>query len=118
MNETELRSSMEAHQRRNAELVAHLRTKDVDLRVPRLIELHFWADSHEGAVLLARALYEKGFLILVLAPVTSSEHPSRWNLEARVSQSVDVTVRPEFVEDLVRVANAFSAELDGWGTSV
>jgi hypothetical protein len=118
MNEAEIQGSIRAHASRNEELIRRLRTKGVDLGESRSIELHFWAPSQRDAAMLGRALNEKGFLVLMLAPTNPKDGPQRWNVEVGIRQSIDLTVRREFVEELVRMASEFSSELDGWGTSL
>jgi len=118
MLEVEIQASIKGHQKRNTELMKRLRAKGAILGEPRSIDLHFWAPSQKHAALLSRALYERGFLVLVLAPANSKEDPKRWNIEAGVRQSINITIRKEFVEGMVRMASDFSSEFDGWGTSL
>jgi hypothetical protein len=74
----------------------------------------FWTWSNEDAAGLAAALTTRGFRILAQRPGTSSNDPSLWNAEAGIQQSIELTLRREFTDELVRVAAAHSGRYDGW----
>ena len=106
--------SLSAHEKRNAELAALIRTKGASLDEPRVIECHFWAPSQNSADQLAMALQAKGFVKLTVNP---TEH-DRWNVETAITQSVNRTVSVEFTADLLETAAMFDGCFDGWGTSL
>ena len=90
----------------------------MDLREPREIECHFWAWSSDDAASLAGALAAKGFRLLAQRPAGAASDPSLWNVEAGIRQSIELTLRREFTEEMARTAALHSAQYDGWGTSV
>jgi regulator of RNase E activity RraB len=53
-----------------------------------------------------------------MGPAASESDPSRWNIETGINQSIELTMRPEFTDEVVRLADSHSAEYDGWGTSI
>lgn len=58
-------------------------------------------------------LISRGFRILVQRPTASTEDPSRWNIEAEIKQSIELTIRREFTDELVRVATAGAGVIAG-----
>jgi regulator of RNase E activity RraB len=106
------------HEVREASLRNMFLEKKLDLRAPRSIECHFWTWSEEGAVQLADALKSRGFEILVQQRAGIADDPDRWNLEVAIKQSIDLTMRREFIEDLVRLAGSYDGLYDGWGTRI
>jgi regulator of RNase E activity RraB len=107
------------HVERNHELVNVLVRRGVDFDVPRLIEHHFWAEGHRNAVTLAKELFSRGFLILVLARVTTGdESRDLWNVEAEAQQSITVTVNNDTALELIEIADRLNCIYDGWGTRV
>ena len=116
--EAEIETIIQGHESRNETLRQTLVSKGVDLGEPRMIECHFWAWSSDDAADLAEALTTRGFRILVQRPAASPKDPSLWNVEAGIHQSVELTMRREFTDELVRVAAFRSARYDGWGTSI
>jgi hypothetical protein len=106
------------HEVRNASLRQVFLEKKVDLTEPRKIDCHFWIWSRSDAAELAESLKSRGFEILAQRPAAKAGDPSRWNLEAAVRQSIDLTMRPEFTDELVRLADSHSGIYDGWGTSI
>lgn len=107
-----------AHETRNRALLDVLQNKGVDLSEPRLIECHFWTWSESDAANLAEDLVGRGFEILVRRPAASSRDPDLWNVEAAIRQSIKLTLRREFTDELIRAAAARSGQYDGWGTAV
>lgn len=118
MSDTEIQALMKKHEERNMTLIEQLRARGVNLEETRSIELHFWASTRQDAAFLARALYEKGYLVLALAPSNAESKKQQWNVEVGIRQSIKQTVRKELVEELVRLADRHSSEFDGWGTSL
>ena len=106
------------HEARNASLRHVFLDKNVDLAEPRQIECHFWTWGEENAVHLGETLKKRGFEIITQRPAALSDDPSRWNLEAAVRQSIDLTMRREFVDELARLADSHGGLYDGWGTRI
>jgi regulator of RNase E activity RraB len=106
------------HRGRNAQLADALRKAGVDPAASRSIECHFWAVGREEAALLGRALYERGFLVLALAPAVHLPNRIIWNVEAAIQQSPDATMSDGFIREIAGIAFAHSAVFDGWGTPV
>ena len=106
------------HEARNASLRRVFSEKEVDLAESRQIECHFWTRGREDALGLSESLKSRGFEILTQRPAAIAGDQGRWNLEAAVRQSIDLTMRPEFTDELVRLADSHSGLYDGWGTCV
>jgi len=105
------------HLKRDEMLRNTLLEKGVALNEKRSIELHFWASKQEDAVMLAKALYNNGLLVLTLAPV-SNEPADKWNIEAGTETTVENLTSPSVVQRFVKLAAEFNATYDGWGTLV
>lgn len=90
------------HETRNASLREVFVEKNVDLKEPRTIECHFWTWSRNDAAELSESLKSRGFEILTQRPAAIAGDPSRWKLEAAVKQSIDLTMRREFIDELAR----------------
>ena len=118
LSESQIEEAISGHEARNAELRRVFVEKRVDFSESRLVECHFWASSKEDADGLAKALLARGFFIISQGPAASSNEPLLWNVEAGVRQSIELTLRREFTDELVRVAAEYSGKYDGWGTSV
>src|SRR5258708_32444815 len=116
MTEGELKQMLKDQEERNEALLEIIRSKRVDINQERLIEHHFWAPGPEEASLLAKRLYEKGFLLLKISPVTSDDS-GLWNVEAGISQTPAQAASREMSEGLIRTAASFNSTYDGWGTS-
>jgi hypothetical protein len=106
------------HEARNASLRGVFLEKGVDLTEPRQIECHFWTWSAKDADALAEALKNRSFELLALRPAAIAGDPDRWNVEAAIRQSIDLTMRREFIDELARLADAHNGVYDGWGTRV
>jgi regulator of RNase E activity RraB len=106
------------HEDRNASLRRVFLERKVDLTESRLIECHFWTWSGEDANALADTLKTQGFEIVTMRSASIPNDPHRWNVEAAVRQSIDLTMRHEFVEALVRLADSHGGVYDGWGTRI
>jgi regulator of RNase E activity RraB len=63
-------------------------------------------------------LKNKGFEILTQRSAARADNPDLWNVEAAIRQSIDLTMRPEFTDELARLADSHAGVYDGWGTSV
>ena len=116
ISETGIEAIIQGHESRNAALRQTLIDKGVDLGEPRIIECHFWAWSKENTATLTEDLIRRGFKILVQKPAGSSKDPDLWNIEAAIKQSIELTLRREFTDELVRAAASHSGKYDGWGT--
>ena len=116
ISESELEKVIEGHESRNAALRQTLVQRGVDFREPRTIECHFWTWSEKDAADLAQDLLRLGFKILVQRSAASSNDPSLWNVEAAIEQSIDLTMRREFTDELARAAANHYGRYDGWGT--
>ena len=104
------------HLQRNEVLKNKLQGKGVALSQSLSVELHFWAFTRQDAVLLAKALYDEGLLILTLGPI-SNDKEKKWNIEAGTKESVDrLTSLPE-VKRYVELAARFNSVYDGWGAT-
>jgi hypothetical protein len=106
------------HEARDTSLRHVFLEKKVDLTEPRMIECHFWTWSAQDADGLAEALRKRSFKLLALRPAGIAEDPDRWNLEVAIRQSIDLTMRREFIDELVRLADTHGGIYDGWGTRV
>ncbi len=106
------------HEARDASLCRVFLEKNIDLTDARIIECHFWTWSREDAAKLGEALKSRGFEILVQRPAAIAGDPDRWNVEAAVRQSINLTMRREFIDELVRLADSHDGLYDGWGTRV
>ena len=118
LSETQIEEAISGHEARNAGLRRVFIEKGVDFGKPRLIECHFWTWSKEEAAGLAEVLTTRGFRILAQGLAASSNDPALWNVEAGIKQSIELTLRREFTDELVRVAAGHSGRYDGWGTCV
>jgi len=107
-----------AHETRNEALRRLFQEKRVDLTEPRSIEFHFWTWSRDAAEALAADLTGRGFKILAQGPAAQKEDRKRWNVEGEIRQSIDLTMRREVIEELVRLAGSHNSIYDGWGTLV
>ena len=116
--QNDVEKALAAHERRNAELCRVFTERNIDTSEPRLIECHFWAGSRVTAEELAKDLAARGFSILRMKLSHSQSEPSLWNVEAGIRQTIDLTIRREFTDDLVRLALAHASEYDGWGTRI
>ena len=106
------------HEVRNASLRQVFLDRKVDLKEPRKIECHFWSWSRKDTAELAVSLKSRGFEILAQRPAAIPGDSDRWDLEAAVKQSIELTLRPEFTDELVRLADSHGGIYDGWGTSI
>lgn len=118
MKETEIQGILKGHADRYAELLRTLFTKGVSLDQERSVEHHFWANSQREAVLLAKELYDRGYLVLTISPVNTEDDSTTWNVEAGIEQSPAIAASQPLSENLTRLAAQFEAVYDGWGTSI
>jgi regulator of RNase E activity RraB len=118
LNDSEIQESMAGHAERNAELLEHLRKKGVSLDTPQSVEHHFWAEDQQSAALLAKELYGRGYLVLVISPADTEDGSKLWNVEAGIKRTLGEAADSAVTEDLIRLAGRFNATYDGWGASV
>jgi len=104
------------HLQRNKALKDSLCQKGVELRESLSIELHFWAFSKQTAVMLAKALYDEGLMVLVLTLVDGEE--SRWTVEAGIKDTIEHLTSLPVVKRFVELAAEFDSIYDGWGTQL
>ena len=117
-SETEIRKSIVGHNARNAELLQHIRDKGAAVDEPRPIDHHFYASSQKDAALLAKELYSRGYLVLVLSPPRKEDNSAYWNLEVGIQRTAIEAASQHITEELVRLAAKFNAIYDGWGTLI
>lgn len=118
MSEREIQAAIAGHEARNASLKQVLAHRKTDLRESHQIECHFWAATKQDAKSLADALRSKGFAILAQQEATTPDADLPWNIEAVVTQSIDLTLRRDFTDELVRLADRHNGRYDGWGTAI
>jgi regulator of ribonuclease activity B len=116
INEQQIQDAVAGHEGRNASLKRLLLEKKVDTDGPRAIDFHFWAASSADAEDLANALRSQGFTILVQRRAATPSASLPWNVEAQAVQSVELTIRRDFTDGLVRLANRHNSRYDGCGT--
>jgi predicted membrane-bound spermidine synthase len=114
LTESQIEQAISDHDARNAELRRTFIKKGVDLDDARMVEFHFRTWSKEAAAGLSKALEDRGFLVVLKHPAVFSSDPSFWNVEATIRQSIELTLRHEFTDELVRVAARYSGRYDGW----
>jgi hypothetical protein len=88
MTGNEINGILRGHENRNEELLRTLQTKGVALDKGRSVEHHFWANSQREAARLARKLYERGFLVLAISPVSTEADSKLWDVEAGTKTGV------------------------------
>jgi hypothetical protein len=118
MTETAVQRAASEHRERNQELRARFEGRNLDLSEPRPVDFHFWAWSQRDAAVLARGLYEMGFLIRLLAPASTEEDADRWTVEAGARIPLEQALGEELTEKLIKLAGKENAAFDGWGASV
>jgi len=69
-------------------------------------------------VLLAKELYGRGYLILVVSPTNMEGGSVWWNVEASLNRTISEAIARDTTEALVRLAARFECIYDGWGTSL
>ena len=118
MTEGEIGERILGHVARNSEIDRHLRKKGVELDQERSIEHHFWAKAHMDGVMLAKELYGRGYLVLVISPTRKEDGSVSWNVEASLNRTISEAIALDTTEALVRLAATFRCIYDGGGTSV
>lgn len=118
MSDEAIATAVHEHQQRNHRIKLDLQQKGVDLNEPRPVDFHFWAWSQRDAAVLARSLYQMGFLIRLLAPAQAESDPDRWSVEAGAKIPPIQVAGDELTEKLIRLAAEQDSDFDVWGTSV
>jgi regulator of RNase E activity RraB len=118
MTEEEIEPIILGHNKRNPELLRALSSKRAALNEARSIDHHFWANSQNEAVMLAKALYDSGYLILAISPVVTEDGSTLWNVDAGIKQPPNVAASKQLSEELTPLAGRFDSVYDGWGTTV
>lgn len=118
MTKTEIDQAIKGHNSRNAELRISLAKDGVNIREARQIECHFWVADQGRAEQLAAALRKHGLTIRASHRAVTCDPHLPWNLEMIAVQPIELTLRPEFTEELVRTAARFHGRYDGWGASI
>ncbi|MBL8237498.1 MAG: ribonuclease E inhibitor RraB [Bryobacterales bacterium] len=118
MTDNAIAKAVRKHQLRNDTLVQEFERRSVNLNEPRIIDFHFCAWNQRDAAVVARSLYEIGFLVKLLAPAPTESDPKLWAIEAGAKIPLVQATGSELTEKLVRIAINEDATFDGWGTSV
>jgi len=118
MTEKTIMNAISEHGERNAALRLRFEARKADLSEPRPIEFHFWAWTQRDAAVLARGLYEMGFLVRLLAPAPVDGDAERWAVEGGAKIPLEQALGAELTEKLVRLAVKEDAVLDGWGANI
>jgi len=116
MTEKEIKELITGHEERNRELLRTLRSRGVAIDVARAVEHHFWSNSQREAAMLAKELYNRGYLLLGIGPVQVEDGSELWNVEAELKQKPSEAAGHRVSEDLTRLAAGFGSTYDGWGT--
>lgn len=114
----DIATAIKEHRDRNHVLKLNFEQRGVDLHDPRPIDFHFWAWTQRDAAILARSLYQMGFLVRLLAPAPAPNDADRWSIEAGAKIPLIQATGDELTEKLVRIAADEDGVFDGWGTSV
>jgi len=118
MTKHEIDQAIAGHNDRNAELRITLAKDAIDVKEPRQIDFHFWVADQDNAELLAAALAKHGLRVAASRRAVIGDSSLPWDLEMIAVQPIELTLRPEFTEELVKVAARFQGRYDGWGTSI
>lgn len=118
MTERAIKKAANEHRERNRDLRSRFEERQVNLAEPRPVEFHFWAWTQRDAAVLARRLYEMGFLIRLLSPAPANDDADRWAVDAGVKIPLEQALGDELAEKLIRLAGKEDAVFDGWGSSV
>jgi regulator of RNase E activity RraB len=118
ITETEIQDSIRGHEVRNAELLRTIQKKGLNLDTIYFVEHHFWSNKQSDAALLAKELYGRGYLVLVIAAVTADDGSRLWNVEAGRERTFTDAAGHGTTEELVRLAAKFDSIYDGWGVSI
>lgn len=95
---------------RNTALQSSLQQKGVDLSVHRPTDVVFLSGSQHDAAVLGRELYQRGFLISLLAP-----RDDRWALEAGALITTADALGEDFTQAMLQLAAQSGASYEGWG---
>lgn len=116
MTEDRTEEIVRGHFERNRALVETFRERGVSVDDSVNAELHFYCADQQSAALLARHLFSKGHLLLLLTP--AADGSGDWVVESGVAQSLGLVVSEPFVREYVELAAEFHGRYDGWGASV
>lgn len=114
MEEKDVEAAVEAHAARNVALLRRFAELGVSTREVHNVEFHFWAPGQRPAALLARSLYERGLLVLVISPTEKGV----WNVEAGGKRTLEEAGGEQTTREFVGLAARFECTYDGWGASV
>jgi Regulator of ribonuclease activity B len=114
LTESQIEQAILDRDAKNAELRRTFIKKEVDLNEARTVEFHFWTWNKEDAAGLSKALEDRGFLVVLKHPAVFYSDRSVWNVDSTIRQSIELTLRHEFTDELVRVAARYSGRYDGW----
>ena len=112
----DISAEIAGHIQRNSALKDSFCEKGVNLADARSLELHFWSFSKQTAVMLAKALYDQGLLVLALSQVDSDN--SRWTVEVGISDTIEHLTSDLVVRKFVELAAEYDSLYDGWGTTI
>ena len=90
--------AIRAHRERNLQLRLRFEEQNVALDEPRPIDFQFWAWTQRDAAVLARTLYEMGFLVRLITPASTTSDRDRWAVEAGARIPVAQTLGEELTE--------------------
>jgi hypothetical protein len=106
------------HSNRNQSLKLLFEKKGVSLDDPRPADFHFWAWSQRDAAIVAKSLYQMGFLIKLIAPAPIENDPDRWTVEAGIKIPLAEALGDGLTAKLVQLADEEDAVFDGWGAAI
>ena len=116
MEENGILESIRGHEARNAALLEKLTENGVTLEEARPVDHHFWAPDQNSAALLAKALYERQYLVTAIGPAHEEGQAEVWDVSTQITRSPREAASSSLSEELVRLAAEFGATYDGWGT--
>jgi hypothetical protein len=111
--EKHLQELMAAHATRNQTLAATISNYGIPLDKKRVADVNFWSPDEPTAKALADALTRDEF-----ASVRTSEGATKRSVTCQLGATVTGLISPEFTELLVRLADKYGSEYDGWGTAL
>lgn len=119
ISEDEIQAMLDGHRHRNANLLEHISSKGRRLDEPCSVEFAFVTKKQRDAALLARELYARGLLVLMISPGSPADDGSiKWTVEAGAQRTFAEAGSDALSEELARLASKFDARYDGWGSSI